>query len=487
MAAQEDELAKLREAAWPYTIDQLQRLLADGITYKAPMKDIEMVLSSGGSVNIPVKKGLCPLHYAAYVDYTECVQYLIDRGADVNVADEIGHTPLHICARRGLVDTMEILISNNAKINFQSDNQAESDEWVEPLNMAIESNSPDCVRLLLENGARPNNKYFLGHEINMVPLDNVECLSLILKYGADPNTFSRNGMNPLMKACRDRKLKAARILVEHGADLNLQCPSRFEQKTALHFAIGSKSVATVHSLLRHGSTTQRPDGYKYSALHEAVLVDSRALCQLLLEWNAHVDELTSDKSTPLMLACATSRLTERKDIIEVLLEHGADVNAHSMDITYVAPSSTPLIEYLKNVGENVDFDVVLLLVKYGARLTFDVDIVGYKVFEPFGVLNYIPDICHRSEVMGLLTEAAEKFNVQAIQTCQRLETCYKKLLLRIGVLPRDLKHILRLHVRRNYRTNLPENVDRLPLPPILKQYLLFEVPFTSAWQFRYYY
>lgn len=476
----------MRDAAWPYTINKLQRLLADGITYKSPMRDIETILRSGGSVNIPIQKGLCPLHYAAYVDYTECVRYLIEHGADVNSTDEIGHTPLHISARRGFVATMEILISSKAKINFRSDEKAESDEWVEPLNMAIESNSPDCVKLLLESGARPNNKYFLGHEVNLVPLDNIECLDLLLKHGADPNTFNRNGMNPLMKACRDRKLRAARILVEHGADLSLQCPPRFEQKTALHFAVASKSVATVHSLLRHGARTHKPDGYTYSALHEAVLNDSRAMCQLLLEWEAHVDELTSENSTALMLACASSHMTERRDIVEVLLEHGADVNAHSTDITYIAPTSTPLIEYLKNVGDNVDFDVVLLLVKYGARLTFDIDVMGYRMFDSFGVLNYIPDICHQSQVMGLLTEAAEKFNVKAIKNCQGLDTCYKKLLVRIAGFPRELKHTLRLHFRRRYTTNLPGNIERLPLPAILKQYLLFEVPFESAWQFRHY-
>ena len=46
-------------------------------------------------------------------------------------------------------------------------------------------------RLLLDSGARPDHKYFMGYEINLVPLDHLECLKTLLQYGADPNVFNR--------------------------------------------------------------------------------------------------------------------------------------------------------------------------------------------------------------------------------------------------------------------------------------------------------
>ena len=98
----------------------------------------------------------------------------------------------------------------------------------------------------------------------------------------------RCGVSPLMKACRQQNLPAARILLSSGAIVDLQSPPRFEQKTALHFAVASGNAALVHVLLRHGASPRRPEEYKYSALHSAVLCDRPDICDMLLKWGAEV-------------------------------------------------------------------------------------------------------------------------------------------------------------------------------------------------------
>lgn len=72
----------------------------------------------------------------------------------------------------------------------------------EPLRLALRNRHIDVAKTLLEAGANPNKRYFFGSEINLVsPLD-IDCMELLLAFGAQPNTRDRAGLTPLMKAAR---------------------------------------------------------------------------------------------------------------------------------------------------------------------------------------------------------------------------------------------------------------------------------------------
>lgn len=72
----------------------------------------------------------------------------------------------------------------------------------EPLRLALKNHHIDVAKTLLEAGANPNKRYFFGSEINLVsPLD-LECMELLLAFGAHPDTRDRAGLTPLMKAVR---------------------------------------------------------------------------------------------------------------------------------------------------------------------------------------------------------------------------------------------------------------------------------------------
>lgn len=72
----------------------------------------------------------------------------------------------------------------------------------EPLRLALRNRHVEVARVLLEAGANPNKRYFFGSEINLVsPLD-LQCMELLLAFGAQPNTRDRAGLTPLMKAAR---------------------------------------------------------------------------------------------------------------------------------------------------------------------------------------------------------------------------------------------------------------------------------------------
>jgi ankyrin repeat protein len=85
------------------------------------------------------------LNYTAGHNDLEHVKLLLESGADVTPSDG-EHTALMIAARQGYVEVMQELIDNGADVNFPDGR---------PLQLAVFSQNPDAVILLLTYGAVP--------------------------------------------------------------------------------------------------------------------------------------------------------------------------------------------------------------------------------------------------------------------------------------------------------------------------------------------
>ena len=119
-----------------------------------------MVLAKHPQTNVNAKSqiGETPLMLAAINNQIELAKLLIQREADIN---KPGWTPLHYAASRGHREMMRLLIENDAYLDSESPN------GTTPLMMAVFSNSPLAVKLLLEEGADPT----LTNQDNVSALD----------------------------------------------------------------------------------------------------------------------------------------------------------------------------------------------------------------------------------------------------------------------------------------------------------------------------
>lgn len=120
----------------------------------------------------------------------------------------------------------------------------------------------ECLRLLLEHGAKPDLRDSLGR--TALEMAIVWCLpevvKLLLLYGAEPNLRDAKGQTPLIKAAilgiqdarpMQHKIKIMIDLLDSGAEIDAQTP---DGRTALMYAVGHLRLEIVKFLVSNGAS-----------------------------------------------------------------------------------------------------------------------------------------------------------------------------------------------------------------------------------------
>lgn len=453
-----------------------QRELANSIMRRDSMDHIRILLASGSKADKPVSNGLKPLHYAVYEQYEEAVRLLLVRGSDANTTDSGGYTAMHLCAERGYLNMMKILVEFGGKVSCLDPTVTDlfpSEDMEEPLRLAIKGGHCDCAEFLLDNGANPNARYFLGGEINMVHPEDFVFTELLLRYGAKPDSFDRSGLTPLMKACKYKKcLDTVKLLVHYGADVNSQATARQDFRTVLHYAVMGDNIEAAIYLLKHGAqVNMEPDYEGPSPLDVAILTDDLEMVKVLVEAGANVSSFTSTIGTPLHIVLGTE-LKHQCEIIEYLLEKGANVNKiHRYHNGAVLKS--PLVEYL-NSNKTYNRMVLSLLLRYGARVIFI-----QPALDARGVLRSLQHIIPEDgseEMLELLVYSSDSVDLFNVQKSMLIPEEVREPLLRMSLSPSPLRHQARMRLRDMFPEgkDYVKKVKSLPFPDLWIRYLLFE-------------
>lgn len=281
-----------------------------------------------------------------------CVRFLVSRGADVKAQDKRGWTGLHICARmKGDVslDMAKVLIE-----------------------LGADPSADQRPRPKTEDGAGEDARQEHGG-------DGCECgqhigaaLGAAFK-AATGKTLDLTeqtkelDVTPLHHACGyGDNLPMAELLISHGAKVDV---NDWVAGTPLIVAAQAQRDEIVSLLLRQpgcAATLSVRNKAARLPIHHAAESGSKALVAMLVEAGSLVDPVLEGEGvpdrekglTPLLLACKNASDEGKLDVIEYLLEHGADV-AH-----VGANGQTAL--FLSVTAKSVD--AARLLVKHGADL-----------------------------------------------------------------------------------------------------------------------
>jgi cytohesin len=247
------------------------------------------LLESGESTEVRCKDGMTPLHYATISDSRNVTLLLLRQGADVNSKDNNLLSPLHYAVLKRRIDIGILLLA------WKADLHAETKEHLTPLHLAAKEDELDFLKILIFHGgsiltSTTNNKCdYPIHIAATYGSDNV--LQWLIDTRISVNVTNAVGCTPLLNVARAGNLKMAMVLLENGADVNVQVTGEDSR----------------------------------TCLHAACLCGSVKMVKLLLEIGADPDASTStDMRTPLHWAAEKGHL----EIIKILVEFGANISAH---------------------------------------------------------------------------------------------------------------------------------------------------------------
>uniref|UniRef100_A0A8D3E0G3 Ankyrin repeat and SOCS box protein 11 n=1 Tax=Scophthalmus maximus TaxID=52904 RepID=A0A8D3E0G3_SCOMX len=184
-----------------------------------------------------------PLHEAAYQGRLLHLRKLLAQGFHVDTLTMDRVSPLHEACLGGHYACAKFLLDNGANVG------AVSTDGATPLFNSCGSGSAACVRLILQHSAFINTTYLLASPIHEAAKKGVECLELLLTYGAHVDMELPLVGTPLYSACMARAAACVEVLLHTGADVQKGCG----QDSPLHAAVRGGGADVVDLLLDFGA------------------------------------------------------------------------------------------------------------------------------------------------------------------------------------------------------------------------------------------
>ncbi|KAF3165410.1 hypothetical protein TWF788_000761 [Orbilia oligospora] len=322
------------------------------------------LLKAGADFNAQLPDGSNALHIATAKGSYEVVELLLDKGVDVNAenkSEELRGTAIHIAASKGHLQIVELLLNRGVDTKI-------------------------CDKALVEAAAKDFHgiaDLLLSRDIDKITIDNsfeqaavhghCEVLRLLLKKGATlvavedgfrkailgghyqvvefllskgvTNAAIGNG---LKVAASLGSSKITKLLLESGADIDTS-----DTNIALLNAISKGHLPIAELLLTHGANPNTQGDYG-NALNTAVSNLDCEMIKVLLNNGADINAINQDHGTALYVAARMAQANP--DVIKLLLNFGAEINAQGGEHGYALSAA---------VGSN-NKDIVELLLSSGA-------------------------------------------------------------------------------------------------------------------------
>ncbi len=279
--------------------EMVRLLVAHGaeVDARSRVNDWERQVTAEPRMQARPSGGFTPLLYAARSGCTDCAGALLDAGADINLTDPDRVTPLLLATTNLGFDTAALLVKRGADVN-------KWDAWGRaPLYAAVDMNTLptggradrpaddrttgiELIRMLLDAGANPDMQLKLFPPYRSLRDDR----------GAD--NMLTVGTTPLLRAARAADVEAVRLLLQHGARVDLPTARGITPLLAAsgvastgldtrgRYRTEERVLETLTLLLDAGADIRTADSAGATVLHGAATWGWNAVIEKLVARNA---------------------------------------------------------------------------------------------------------------------------------------------------------------------------------------------------------
>ena len=223
--------------------------------------------------------------------------------------------------------------------------------------------------------------------------NDVAIVELLVENGADVKMKDKEGLTALHHAVKFNKLEMVTFFVEKGLDVNALTK---RQGTTLHIAaVANADNRVVPYLIEKGADVNRRDGDGCNPLMIALLYYRGGVAKHLIEAGTDVTHTDFARNTALHYATAPSYAlpgtVTRMDIVKLLVEKGADVNAKN------EAGLTPLMK----ASQMLNPSIAIYMIEKGANIN-EQDMFGKTA------LMFAAETSKADTVKVLLEKGADK-------------------------------------------------------------------------------
>lgn len=275
---------------------------------------LSILLESSGAVSSSA------LHAASAAGRTEQLLDLLSSGEPINAVDKRGFTALHAAAAQGHADSVKALLDAGAAPD------ANGPGGTTPLQLAVLEGHGKVAEALLAGGADANAPNKRGYSaLHAAAQKGDEALvQALVQAGADVDCQGVDGMRPLHVCAQTGHRATVQTLLKAGAKVD----ARVDRGTPLVIAARGGHAAVVSALLDAGAEVNARNQINETPLHLACQRGWVEVARALVASGADTEARNDNDKAPLyVVAESPLRHDGAEAIAELLLKHGADIDA----------------------------------------------------------------------------------------------------------------------------------------------------------------